>query len=174
MPPRRAVFKSARERPRRWIYPTALILLRHRFLVRIRPTLKRSFWTRRPSPFAAEIRQEPRPSSAPKPCPQKNSPKNIWIFDNDKIAEKVKSYLASAEDEERAHFEEYYGEQSELIGGIYVRLRHTFISRCKEAGVLSEVVSIWAGRSLSGTITSTVYTHYSEEFQLKEAEKVVY
>ena len=53
-------------------------------------------------------------------------------------------------------------------------LRHTFISRCKEAGVASEVVSIWAGHSLSGTITSTVYTHYSEEFQMKEAEKVVY
>lgn len=53
-------------------------------------------------------------------------------------------------------------------------LRHTFISRCKECGVQSEVVSIWAGHSLSGTITSTVYTHYSEEFQLKEAEKVVY
>ena len=53
-------------------------------------------------------------------------------------------------------------------------LRHTFISRCKEAGVASEVVSIWAGHSLSGTITSTVYTHYSEEFQLKEAEKIVY
>lgn len=53
-------------------------------------------------------------------------------------------------------------------------LRHTFVSRCKEAGVASEIVSIWAGHSLSGTITSTVYTHYSEEFQLKEAEKVVY
>ena len=51
-------------------------------------------------------------------------------------------------------------------------LRHTFISRCKECGVLSEVVSIWAGHSLSGRITTTVYTHYSEEFQLKEAEKV--
>ena len=53
-------------------------------------------------------------------------------------------------------------------------LRHTFISRCKECGVQSEVVSIWAGHSLSGTITSTVYTHYSDEFQLKEAEKVDY
>lgn len=53
-------------------------------------------------------------------------------------------------------------------------LRHTFISRCKECGVASEVVSIWAGHSLSGTITSTVYTHYSDKFQLKEAEKVVY
>ena len=53
-------------------------------------------------------------------------------------------------------------------------LRHTFISRCRECGVQSEVVSIWAGHSLTGTITSTVYTHFSEEFQLQEAEKVVY
>ncbi len=53
-------------------------------------------------------------------------------------------------------------------------LRHTFISRCKECGVASEVVSIWAGHSLSGTITTTVYTHYSDEFQLSEAEKVDY
>lgn len=53
-------------------------------------------------------------------------------------------------------------------------LRHTFISRCKECEVASEVVSIWAGHSLSGTITSTIYTHYSEEFQLKKAEKVIY
>ncbi len=53
-------------------------------------------------------------------------------------------------------------------------LRHTFVSRCKESGVLSEVVSIWAGHSLTGTITTTVYTHYSEEFQLREAEKVDY
>ena len=53
-------------------------------------------------------------------------------------------------------------------------LRHTFISRCKESGVTGELVSIWAGHSLSGTITTTVYTHYSEEFQLREAEKVNY
>ena len=53
-------------------------------------------------------------------------------------------------------------------------LRHTFISRCKESGVTGELVSIWAGHSLSGTITTTVYTHYSEEFQMREAEKVDY
>lgn len=53
-------------------------------------------------------------------------------------------------------------------------LRHTFISRYRECGVPSKVVSIWAGHSLSGTITSTVYAHFSEEFQLQEIEKVVY
>lgn len=53
-------------------------------------------------------------------------------------------------------------------------LRHTFISRCKECGVLPEVVSIWAGHALSGTVTVTVYTHYSKEFMLSEAEKVRY
>ncbi len=53
-------------------------------------------------------------------------------------------------------------------------LRHTFISRCKECEVLPEVVSIWAGHTLNGTVTTTVYTHYSEDFMLKEAAKVNY
>ncbi len=53
-------------------------------------------------------------------------------------------------------------------------LRHTFISRCKECGVVPEVVSIWAGHTLSGTVTTTVYTHYSDEFMLREADKVRY
>ncbi len=60
------------------------------------------------------------------------------------------------------------------FGGDSELLERDFTSRCKESGVLSEVVSIWAGHSLSGTITTTVYTHYSEEFQLREAEKVDY
>lgn len=55
-----------------------------------------------------------------------------YLFDNDKITDEIKGYLASAEDEERAHFEEYYGEQPELIGGIYVRLRQE-VARRKEA-----------------------------------------
>ena len=55
-----------------------------------------------------------------------------YLFENDKIAAEIKSYLASAEDEERTHFEEYYGEQPELVGGIYVRLRRE-VARRKEA-----------------------------------------
>lgn len=53
-------------------------------------------------------------------------------------------------------------------------LRHTFITRCQECGIPREVVSLWAGHKADNTMTSNVYTHFSEEFQLKEAEKLTY
>ena len=52
-----------------------------------------------------------------------------YLFDNDKITEEIEGYLISAEDEERTHFEEYYGEQPELVGGVYVRLRREIARR---------------------------------------------
>lgn len=55
-----------------------------------------------------------------------------YLFDNNAIAEEIKKYLASADDEDRAHFEEYYGEQPELVGSTYVRLRQE-TARRKEA-----------------------------------------
>lgn len=53
-------------------------------------------------------------------------------------------------------------------------LRHTFITRCQECGVPREVVSLWAGHKADNTMTSNVYTHFSADFQLKEAKKVLY
>ncbi len=53
-------------------------------------------------------------------------------------------------------------------------LRHTFITRCQECGVPREVVSVWAGHAADGTQTSNVYTHFSREFMIKEAQKVSY
>lgn len=53
-------------------------------------------------------------------------------------------------------------------------LRHTFVTRCQECGVAREVVSVWAGHSADNTMTSTVYTHFSEEFMLSEGKKVDY
>ena len=53
-------------------------------------------------------------------------------------------------------------------------LRHTFITRCQECGVPREVVSVWAGHAADKTMTSTVYTHFSEEFMLSQGEKVNY
>lgn len=53
-------------------------------------------------------------------------------------------------------------------------LRHTFITRCQECGVPREVVSVWAGHAADSTMTSTVYTHFSDEFLLEESKKVDY
>lgn len=53
-------------------------------------------------------------------------------------------------------------------------LRHTFITRCQECGVAREIVSVWAGHAADNTQTSNVYTHFSREFMLNEAQKVIY
>lgn len=53
-------------------------------------------------------------------------------------------------------------------------LRHTFITRAQECGVPREVVSVWAGHAADKTMTSTVYTHFSDEFMKNEGKKVDY
>ena len=52
-------------------------------------------------------------------------------------------------------------------------LRHTFATRCQTCGVPQEIVGRWLGHK-STTITDAVYTHYSTEFILEQAKKVVY
>ena len=53
-------------------------------------------------------------------------------------------------------------------------LRHTFITRAQECGIPRELVSLWAGHRADNTMTSNVYTHFSDEFQLSEAKKFLY
>lgn len=53
-------------------------------------------------------------------------------------------------------------------------LRHTFITRAQECGIAREIVSVWAGHKADNTMTSNVYTHFSEEFQLQEIKKFDY
>lgn len=53
-------------------------------------------------------------------------------------------------------------------------LRHTFITRCQECGISRELTSLWAGHKADNTMTSNVYTHFSDEFQLQEIEKLRY
>ena len=52
-------------------------------------------------------------------------------------------------------------------------LRHTFTTRARECGVDNELVAIWTGHSLSN-ITSSVYTHFSMEFQQEQAKRIDY
>ena len=53
-------------------------------------------------------------------------------------------------------------------------LRHTFITRAQECGIPREVVSVWAGHKADNTMTSNVYTHFSDAFQLAEMQKFSY
>ena len=53
-------------------------------------------------------------------------------------------------------------------------LRHTFITRCQECGISRELTSLWAGHKADNTMTSNVYTHFSEEFQIGEIQKLRY
>ncbi len=53
-------------------------------------------------------------------------------------------------------------------------LRHTFITRAQECGIPREVVSVWAGHKADNTMTTNVYTHFSEEFQLNCIKKFDY
>ena len=48
-------------------------------------------------------------------------------------------------------------------------LRHTFTTRARECGIDNELVAVWTGHSL-GNITSSVYTHFSIEFQQEQAK----
>ena len=52
-------------------------------------------------------------------------------------------------------------------------LRHTFTTKARECGIDNELVAVWTGHSL-GNITSSVYTHFSIEFQQEQAKKLVY
>ncbi|MBR1675887.1 MAG: tyrosine-type recombinase/integrase family protein [Clostridia bacterium] len=52
-------------------------------------------------------------------------------------------------------------------------LRHTFTTRARECGIDNELVAVWTGHSL-GNITSSVYTHFSDEFQQEQALKLIY
>ena len=57
-------------------------------------------------------------------------------------------------------------------------LRHTFISRCKEAGCNLEAVMLWAGHSFDKDVKSSAvdrgYTDYSQEYLVQEAQKIDY
>ena len=53
-------------------------------------------------------------------------------------------------------------------------LRHTFTSRCRENGIDNELTSLWTGHSFAGNTTSAVYTHFSMEFQQKQALRLDY
>ena len=52
-------------------------------------------------------------------------------------------------------------------------LRHTFSGKAREAGIENEIVNVWMGHLTPGNnVTANVYTHFSMDFQKKEALKL--
>lgn len=51
-------------------------------------------------------------------------------------------------------------------------LRHTFSSKAREAGIDNELVNVWMGHSPGKNLTANTYTHFSMEYQKREAKKL--
>lgn len=96
------------------------------------------------------------------------------------ITPMLKPYIENSSEEE---LREAIGYSCDLLSRAFKELcpshhlhelRHTFVTRCQECGVAREVVSVWAGHAADSTMTSTVYTHFSEEFMFAEGKKIDY
>lgn len=53
-------------------------------------------------------------------------------------------------------------------------LRHTFTTRAQECGVPKALVDVWTGHVNRSDMTTAVYTHFTNEFMIKEIEKLDY
>lgn len=53
-------------------------------------------------------------------------------------------------------------------------LRHTFTTRALESGICKPLVDVWTGHKDNRDMTATVYTHFTDEFQVREMEKLDY
>lgn len=51
-------------------------------------------------------------------------------------------------------------------------LRHTFITNCKNAGIPEHIVQNWVGHQIGSKVTSTVYTHITEDANLFNINKL--
>lgn len=51
-------------------------------------------------------------------------------------------------------------------------LRHTFITKCQEAGVPLHIIQKWVGHTIGSKVTNSVYTHTRELAELENIEKM--
>ncbi len=51
-------------------------------------------------------------------------------------------------------------------------LRHTFITNCKNAGIPEHIVQNWVGHQIGSKVTSSIYTHVTEEANLLNINKL--
>lgn len=51
-------------------------------------------------------------------------------------------------------------------------LRHTFTTRARECGIDNELVNLWTGHLPGKNVAANIYTHFSIEFQKREAKRL--
>lgn len=51
-------------------------------------------------------------------------------------------------------------------------LRHTFVTRCQEAGVPLHIIQKWVGHATGSSVTTRVYTHSREQEEMKNIDKI--
>lgn len=51
-------------------------------------------------------------------------------------------------------------------------LRHTFITKCQEAGIPLHIIQKWVGHNIGSEVTAKVYTHLRESAELENIEKL--
>ncbi len=49
-------------------------------------------------------------------------------------------------------------------------LRHTFVTKCQEAGIPLHIIQKWVGHTIGSKVTNTVYTHTREEAEQSSIE----
>ena len=71
----------------------------------------------------------------------------------------------------REHFKEILKEAN--IKDISLHdLRHTFITNCKNAGIPEHIVQGWVGHQIGSKVTSSIYTHITEDVNLLNVNKL--
>lgn len=91
------------------------------------------------------------------------------------IAPNLRQYLPISAEELEVKNDVLTGNFKKLCAAHHLYdLRHTFTTRAQESGINKTLVDVWTGHKDNRDMTASVYTHFSDDFQLKEIEKLDY
>lgn len=91
------------------------------------------------------------------------------------IAPNLRQYLPISERELETANDVLTGNFKKLCPSHHLYdLRHTFTTRAQESGINKTLVDVWTGHKDNRDMTASVYTHFSDEFQLDEILKLDY
>jgi len=86
------------------------------------------------------------------------------------ITAKMENSTAYSDKQIYQHFKAICSE-ADISGYTVHSLRHTFATRCAEAGIAPNTTKKWLGHSTID-LTLNVYTHVNQDFEKQEQEKL--